>query len=244
MPQYSPETKGVARAGQEAAEWSRSISGALGIEGNHRLLYAAAFFDLLARVAGRIFEDPPRNDFTTSTHVRAKFATPTYIETDAPLERLALEAAQAADDAERHLSAHLRAFERFQGALGAGRQPEADQRATEAERHAQLGGRSLYRLAGPVAAIAEQLTAVQEPERGSQKGRHGRPRVDEISKDALAVLFLGGLRIRDLENILAGTRFEDADVAANRLLQAAERFHDFGRTMDHWTPPREPDLAL
>jgi hypothetical protein len=121
------------------------------------LLYAAAFFDLLARVAGRIFEDPPRGDFKTSTHVRTKFATPIYIATDAPLGRLALEAAQAADDAERHLAAHLRAFERFQGALGAGRQPEADQRAVESQRYARLGGDSLYRLAHPVAGIAERL---------------------------------------------------------------------------------------
>ena len=244
MPRYSPETKSAARAGQEAAEWSRSISGALGIEGNPRLLYAAAFFDLLARVAGRIYEDPPRRDFTTSTHVRPTFATPAYIATDDSFERMALEAAQAADDSERRLAAHLRAFERLQGALAADRKAEADQRAIEAERYAQMGAHSLYQLADPVTAIAEQLAAGSSRERDTQTGRRGRPSIDEVSEDALALLFLGGLRIRDLENILSGTRLEDTEVAVEHLLAAAENFRDFGRAMDRWVPPRDVDLAL
>jgi hypothetical protein len=208
------------------------------------LLYAAAFFDLLARVAGRIFEDPPRRDFMTSTHVRARFATPTYIATDAPLERLALEAAQAADDAERHLAAHLRAFERFQGALEADRQPEANQRAAESQMYAHLGGDSLNRLVHPVAAIAEQLATTSAHEGSRHIGQSGRPRVDDVSEAALAVLFLGGLRIRDLENVLAGTRLEDADAGAKRLQQAADGFRKFGRAMNDWSPPSNPDLAL
>ena len=189
--------KSAADAGQEAAEWTRSITGTLGIEGNHRYLYAAAFFDLLAKVAGRITKDPPRKDFTTSTHVRSRFAKPTYIETEIPFERLALEAAAAADDAEAHLAAHLRAFERFQGAFNADRKPEADQRAVEARKHAQMGSRALRRLANPVDSIAESFVEFKRME-----SRSGRPRIGEVDKETLAILFLGGLRVRDLENVL------------------------------------------
>jgi hypothetical protein len=66
----------------------------------------------------------------------------------------------------------------------------------------------------------------------------------EVGKEALAVLFLGGLRIRDLENILAGTRLEDADVGEKRLARAANSFREFGRAMNDWTPPSNADLAL
>lgn len=243
MPQYSPDTKSAARAGQEAAEWTRSISGALGIEGNHRYLYAAAFFDLLARVAGRISEDPPRKDFATSTHVRPRFAKPDYISTDAPFEQLALEAADSADDAERHLAAHLRAFERFQGALKADRGAEADQRIEEARMQARLSSRALRRVANPVSGIADQLAAA-EPGELARSDRRGRPHIGDVSEEALAILFLGGLRIRDLENVLRGTRLEDANGAARQLRSAAESFRDFAAQMADWTPPTETDLVL
>jgi hypothetical protein len=232
--------KSAADAGRKAAEWTRSITGTLGIEGNHRYLYAAAFFDLLTKVAGQITEDPPRKDFTTSTRVRPRFAKPTYIETDVPFERLALEAAAAADDAEAHLAAHLRAFERFQGAFNAGRKPEAAQRGVEARNHAQLSSRALRQLANPVDSIAKGLW----PDSRRVETRSGRPRIDEVDKETLAILFLGGLRVRDLENVLQGTSFDDINAAAKHLSSAAESFREFGEAMEHWVPPTESDLVL
>lgn len=234
----------AAGAGQEAAEWSRSICGALGIEGSPRFLYAAAFLDLLARVAERISADPPRKDFTVSTHVRARFATPARISTDAPFERLALEAAEAADAAEAHLAAHLRAFERFQGAVNAGASVDADQRLEEARSQARMSSRPLRRLTDVVTAIADHPYLAQAQEPRSERSRSGRPGIDEVSQEAQALLFLGGLRIRDLENVLRGTRLSDSRIATERLPLAADRFRRLGDEMEEWSPPEEPDLVL
>jgi hypothetical protein len=242
VPKYSPETKSSARAGQEASEWTRSICGALGIDGYHRYLYAAAFFDLLARVTGRIAEDPPRSDFTISTHVRPRFATPGYIQTNVRFERLALEAAEAADDAEAHLAAHLRAFERFQGAVKAQRPAEASERIGEALTQARTSSQALRQLADPVSAIADELSGASGLSR--MEGRSGRPRIDQVSEEGLGVLFLGGLRIRDLENVLSGTRLDDTKVAARRLVTAAKRFRELSGVLERWAPPDESDLVL
>lgn len=243
MPRYSPEVKSAAHAGQEAAEWSRSISGAFGIEGSHRYLYAAAFFDLLARVAGRIYEDPPRRDFTVSARPRTRSATPSRIRTDDPFERLGLEAAETADEAEALLAAHLRAFERFQGALRAGDRAAGRQRSDEAQRYAGMGSGALRRLATLVTSIAEDPSA-SERRRDRPAARRGRPRVDEVGRESLSTLFLGGLRIRDLENVLSGVRLEEASAATPRLLSAAEGFRQFAEAMARWTPPTDSELVL
>lgn len=236
---YSAGTKRAARAGQGASEWTRSICGAIGIEGNHRYLYAAAFFDLLAKVTGRIATDPPRRDYTVSTRTRLRFATPSHIATEDEFEQLALEAAERADDAEVWLAAHLRAFERTQGARKAQREAEAGEREAEAVRYAEASGQALHQLAAPLTEIAGRLA--ERPEPGE---RSGHPRLGEVSEEALAVLFLGGLRIRDLENVLSGTRLEDRRVAGKGLLESAQTFDRLGTEMEGWTPPEQPELSL
>jgi hypothetical protein len=238
---YSPKTQGAARSAQEAAESTRSVCGVLGIEGSPRFLYAAAFFDLLARVAERIAEDPPRLDFTVSTHVRPRFATPRYIETEDPSEGTALATAEAADWAEAYLAAHLRAFERLQGAHKAGRDSEAFQRAEEAVRHARASGRALQTLSARTAELAER---VDERQQAPSRGREGRPQLTDINDKALAVLFRGGLRIRDLENVLQGTRLEDADGATDRLRLSSSAFGEFASAMARWEPTPPSELSL
>jgi hypothetical protein len=244
VPSYTPSTKNSARSAQEAAEWTRSACGALGIEGSPRYLYAAAFFDLLARVTKRIAEDPARSDFTTSTHVRPQFATPQYIQAEERSESLALEAAETADHAEAYLAAHLRAFERMQGALKADRASEASQREEEAIKHARAGGGALQALAARLEDMVEAISVEPRREIGADEIRTGRPQRTDVSTEALAVLFLGGLRIRDLEKVLRGTRLEDSRVAPNRFRSASTAFQRFGSAMTEWNPPRESELSL
>lgn len=244
MPKYSPETKRAAESGQQAAAWTRSICGALGIEGRHYYLYLAAFFDLLFHVSGHIAADPPRPDFKTSTKVRPRLSRPDYISTDDRFEALALKAAAAADDAEAQLAAHLRAFERLQGASKANRRAEASARAEEARRYARSSGHALRQLAGPVAEIAAELSENSRPRQSNRDVRRGRPQVNQVSRDALAIFFLGGLRIRDLENVLHGIEQEDSSQAVRRLNSAAKTFREFGRTMEDWIPPQESEFPL
>lgn len=244
MPSYTPDTKSSARSAQKAAEWTRSACGALGIEGSSRYLYAAAFFDLLARVAGRIAEDPARSDFTTSTHVRPRFATPQYIQAEERSESLALEAAETADHAEANLAAHLRAFERMQGALKAGRAPEAGQRAEEAVKHARASGTALRALATRLEEMAEVTAVEPRGQSPADEARRGRAQRTDVNTEALAILFLGGLRIRDLENVLKGTRLEDSRVAPQQFRAASAAFQRFGLAMTEWNPPQESELFL
>jgi hypothetical protein len=241
LPRYSPDTKTAASAGQEAAEWTRSICGVAGLESHPRYLYAAAFFDLLARVAGRIVADPPRKDFGVSTRLRSRFATPHLIATEDRRERLALEAAEAADTAEAYLAAHLRAFERLQGAEQASDRAAAAEREGESVRLAHMSGQALRDLSRLVAEISEGVPS--SPDRDPER-RRGRPQLGEVDREALATLFLGGLRLRDLENVLRGTRLEAAVGAPERLVAAAGSFRRFGDTMTGWTPPRESEPHL
>jgi hypothetical protein len=215
----------------------------MGLEGRHSYLYAAAFFDLLARVAGRIVADPPRKDFRTSTRVRARFAKPQYLMTDEPSERLALEAAEAADHSEAYLAAHLRAFERLQGARQTGDHEAAAERAAEAVSHAHTSGGALRRLSTLVAELPQEPVAEREG-LGGRDRRSGRPRLSDVDRESLAVLFLGGLRLRDLENVLRGTRMQDSEVAADRLPAAAAAFRDLGEAMEAWEPPSESEPQL
>jgi hypothetical protein len=184
-------------------------------------------------------DDPPRTDFATSTRVRARFATPQYIEPEDPSERAALEAARAADWAEAYLAAHLRAFERLQGARRAGRNPEAQQRAEEAAEHARASGRALQSLADRLADLERHSSA-----RGRFGERTGRPHLTDVSEEAQAIMFLGGLRIRDLDNVLQGTRLEDARVSTERFRDASATFAQFASVMAQWTPPSAPELAM
>ncbi len=239
MSAYSPRTQQAARSAQEAAAWTRSVCGALGIEGGPRYLYAAVFFDLVARVTERISEDPPRSDFTTSTHVRPRFATPQYIETDDPSERIALESAEAADWSEAYLAAHLRAFERLQGARKADRSSEAAQRAEEAVKHARAAGRALQTLSARVGDLSGMAQ-----ERRVRSDRRGKPRLSDVSEGAQAILFRGGLRIRDLENVLQRTRLEDAAGARDRLLLASNTFRDFASVLSSWEPTPPTEISL
>jgi hypothetical protein len=236
---YSPETKRHARAAQRAAEWTRSACGGLGIEGNPRYLYAAFFFDLLAKAAEGIADDPPRRDFRTATRVRPSLATTQYIETDEPSDRVVLATAETADSAQRYLAAHLRACERMQGARNARHELEARQRADEATGHAHSASRALEQLSARMLELAKA-----EARHSSSEWPRGRPRLTDVSASAQAVLFLGGLRNRDLEVVLRGTRLEDAALADERFTGASESFRQFGLVMATWTPSSEPDLSL
>jgi hypothetical protein len=239
---YSPKTQQVARSAQTAAEWTRSACGAYGIEGGPYYLYAAVFFDLLGKVAKEIAEDPPRSDFTVSTQVRRRFATPQYIETDDPPARAALETAEAANWSEAHLGAHLRAFERLQGARRAGRNAEAAAREEEAVRHARTSDRSLRRVAARVGELARQV----EGEAGQRvpPERRGRPQLTDVDDDSQAILFRGGLRIQDLESVLRGTDLEDFKVAPDRLRSASDSFEGLAAEMASWEPPSPAETSL
>ncbi|HEX6603042.1 MAG TPA: hypothetical protein VF030_10410, partial [Solirubrobacterales bacterium] len=236
----SPQTKGTAESAKRAAEWTRSACGGLGIGDNPRYLYVAFFFDLVAIVAGEIAADPPRKDFTVSARVRPRFATPQYIETPEHDDEVLLATAAAADSAELYLAAHLRAFERMQGALQADKGAEARQRAEEAVEHAHSSGRALEELA----ARTRELAEIQPQAESARARREGRPHLPEVSREAHSILFLGGLRIRDLKQVLQGTNLEDAAVANQRFAESSLSFQAFGEEMSGWTPPSEPALSL
>ncbi len=238
VPAYERQTRDAAQAAHQAADWTRSICTALGISQGPRFLYAAVFFELFGRVAQRIANDPARDDFTSSTRRRLTFATPEYIHSDDPAEQAALRAALAADEAEANLAAHLRAFERFQGAYARGRESDAAQRGKEATRYAHSSGVTLQNVSTSLLDLIASLgDDWGERQSASLTRRIKRVQPTDIDEETLAVLFLGGLRIRDLENILTRSRQPDPQSAPKHLSNAPKAFELFAERMMQWRPP-------
>jgi hypothetical protein len=208
------------------------------VSGSAHWLYAACFFKMLARVSGEVAADPPRPDFGTTTRVGGRHATPEFIAIQAPAEELALAAAAAADESARYLSAHLRAFERFQGAKRSRAKAAAAERREEAVDFAEQAGEALARVAGAldglVGALPPKWTTQLTPEHQS---RIAQLQVSEMDADSLALLFLGGLRISNLQDALTPiTELFSLESARTELEGAPQAFRDLAGHLGGWSP--------
>lgn len=127
MPRYSITVRNNARAASEAADWTSEAATVAGSgyaaagypSVGAYLLFVGGALRLLGRAAQDVANDPPRGDFDKRTQLRAKRLRVEYLASEQPLEAAALELAVVAEESEAHLSAHLRAFERYQGRSGA-----------------------------------------------------------------------------------------------------------------------------
>lgn len=196
---------------------------------------------MLARVSGDLAADPPRPDFDTTTRAGTRHATPKFVTAQEPVEELALRTAVAADESARYMSAHLRAFERFQGARGSrvktAKIAAADRRE-EAIDFAEQASRALISLADDLHALigflppkwAEQLT----PE---HQDRIARLKPPEMKVDALALLFLGGLRVNNLQDAFTPiSELSSTDSARIELEGAPQVFRDLAKRLARWSP--------
>lgn len=239
MTAYSHPFRQAADASRRAAEWTRWVCAVVGVSSGPHWLYAAAFFEMLARISGEMASDPPRPDFETATRVRNRFAEPQHIATEDLLGSTAIRTAVAVDEAERYLGAHLRAFERLQEALRRGGSSVVAERRGEAIEYAREGSAAL----GEVAASLEELIPLLPRDWPEQLGPEQQERVarltpPEIEPDTLALLFLGGLRVRDLQNALVPiAQLPESGSAQGELMSAPGAFRDLGDRLSRWSPP-------
>lgn len=210
-----------------------------GVSGSAYWLYSACFFGMLARVSGDLAADPPRKDFDTPTRVGARHAMPEFISPEGPVEELALNTAVAADESARNMSAHLRAFERLQGARKERAKPAAALRREEAVGFARKASEALERLAseldGLIGLLPKNWDRLLTPEQQDQVGRLQPP---DLKKDALALLFLGGLRVSNLQDALTPINELSSPGAARTKVEATPQvFLDLAGLLARWSPP-------
>lgn len=243
MAAYSHSFRVAAEAARRAAEWTRLVCASVGVSGSAHWLYAACFFEMLARVSGDLAADPPRYDFDTTTRAGARHATPAFVVTERPVEDAAIGTAVAADQSVRYLSAHLRAFERFQGARGS-RTKTAKMatalRREEAVDFAEQAGRALNGLADSLSGLTDFLppkwTTRLTPE---HQNRISQLNPSDIEDDALALLFLGGLRVNNLQDALTPiSELSSPDSARTEVEGAPQVFRDLAGQLTRWSPPR------
>lgn len=194
---------------------------------------------MLARVSGDLAADPPRPDFDTTTRAGVRHATPAFVAAQGPAEKLALGTGVAADDSARYMSAHLRAFERLQGARRSRAKTAAALRGEEAVDFAKQASEALVRLAGELDGLIEFLppkwATRLTPE---HQGRIAQLEPPEVEADALALLFLGGLRVNNLQDALTPiTELSSPDSPRIELEGAPQVFRELAGRLTRWSPP-------
>ena len=108
-------------------------------------------------------EDPPRTDFDSATRARRPYARPEFVLGEDPTTaRTAVAAGAAADLSAAYLGAHLRAYERYQGAIERESLPDARSRSNEAISFARDGAASLDNAANRLEELRAAVTRDSE----------------------------------------------------------------------------------
>jgi hypothetical protein len=204
-------------------------------------LYSAFFFELLARVLGELAADPPRDDFEKPTRVRARQATPEFVTPKGPAQEVALSAAVAADESARYMGAHLRAFERLQGARNDRAEAAITLHSDEAVEFAQTASEALRQLASQLEGLIRHLPPNWSdgltPE---QQHKTARLEPRDLEDAALAFLFLGGLRVGNLKDAVAPSEELSSPESAEAEVKAAPTvFLGLADQLSHWSPPAQ-----
>lgn len=239
MSAYSHRFRAAAEATYRAADWTRIVCAGVGVSGAAHWLYSAFFFELLARVSKELAADPPRDDFDKPTRVGARHATPEFLDPQRPVEQLAVSTAVAADESARYMGAHLRAFERLQGA-------QSKRSESAAALHLQLAVKFAGEASGSLEALASELDGLFRHlpagwvDRLTPEQQHeaARLRPQGLDEAALAFLFLGGLRVNNLEDAVAASEeLSSPDSARAEVEAAPETFREIARLLARWSPP-------
>jgi hypothetical protein len=141
----NPATRHAFQQTSDAASYTARVTQGLGGvtatmgdgERGAYLVGAAVLFDVLGMITQKWANDPPRDDYDSSTRLRRPIireeASPDPEDTVA---REAYSLAVLIDEADAHLAAALRAYERMQGALERERRDLATERVKEARDYA------------------------------------------------------------------------------------------------------------
>jgi|SRR5664279_3933270 len=238
MTAYSDRFRAAAEATRRAADWTRIVCAGVGASGSAHWLYSAFFFELITRVSGDLAADPPREDFDKPTRVGARHATPEFVTPISPAERVAVKTAVAADDSARYMGAHLRAFERLQGAQNDRADSAAALHREEAVKFAREASEALGQLASELDELisylpsdwARRLTPEQQYQAAQLEPQ-------ELDDDALAFLFLGGLRVSNLQDVVApSNELSSPDSARTEVEAAPKVFRDLAGYLARWSP--------
>lgn len=244
MPAYAQTTRTLASALSDAADWASDATTTIGLgyvavgngTGGAYLIFVGGFFKFLRRTARAIADDPPNDqEFRTPTRARAHRARLEHLFPSDDLERAAFVTAVGTDDADVELSAHLRAFERYQGAALREAAKEASARAGESRRYARLASSGLRHAADGLDGLRDVLA--REPLDAMRSKASYRSRPEELPKDTLALLYTGGLRIQELERLLSERKGGWGPDLQDVLRSAAKSEREFADHLEVWEPP-------
>lgn len=179
-------------------------------------------------------DDPPDYDYDHRTMRRPRRIRYEEIESSAEGDEVARKAVAlsvAADDAGSAMSAHLRAFERFQGAAARNDDRARRLRGEEAVDYARQTSRELVTLAYALSNLRMRLSDLDLRAASVSGVRTAK----DLRADVLSLLYLAGLPIPTLESLLRQRATAPAPLGV--LDEAADAAHALAAAFETWMPP-------
>jgi hypothetical protein len=214
------------------AEWAGGLLAPADPDTGAHIIASGVTLDMLSLTLGRLASDPPRDDYESATQLRRLLPSEYVPPPRTSLGEVALELTQAADEAEAHLAAGLRALERYQGAIRRSQFDVAQARKAEAERY-------IRSAATPVRTCAARVDDMRETDqmRSPAESRNIRPRSpSDLPRETLAVIYLRGMRLEALARTLrrAPRRWDndEAALASKRLRAVSDHIRTWGLPPD------------
>lgn len=241
--QYDPRFREAARVFARASDRAQRYAKGVGLWfAAHAEVNRAAFmllaswgFEEVGRGANAIADDPADFDYDHTTQPgprRIRFEDVARFASEDLIAQDALSAAVASDDAQALMAAHLRAFERFQGAARRHDIQASRRLAGEARSHASKASHALIGFSDSVSQMSASLAGVVVPQQMfGTNVRHPR----DLPSDVLAILYVSGLSVAALERVLGALGSFTMQTAV--LDQAASASREMAAGLESWTPP-------
>lgn len=202
-------------------------------------LLASWGLEELGEGARGVANDPADWDYDHETvRRRARIREEAYeLVAEDELASAILALASAGDEADAALKAHLRAFERWQGAS----RREDPQAATERADEATENAREASRLLGAVSRSSRAFVAALERDTESppQPPVRGPRRPRDLPEPVLAALYLSGMPIGALRSALKGSYSRTVELST--FTELADASDQFSAELLVWQPRTEPE---
>jgi hypothetical protein len=200
------------------------------------MVFSSWTLEEISKGAQALADDPPDDDFDHRTAVRVtkiRREEAFRLTRGDPVAGAALSVTVQADEAHALMSAHLRAFERFQGAEARGNRSACAARSDEAVRYARDGSRALQHLAEQMSELAAQLVGTDVAP-GMPAALPQGP--GSLPDEVLGILFLSGLPIQALDQVFQSRTLSGTiDVLERAIVTTV----DLATALAEWDPPSD-----